>query len=778
MRIAAAIISVFLLSMPASAQEVQIRSGDHPGFSRLVVDLPARVAWSMKGAGSQRTLTIEQPGLAFDTTAVFGRIAKDRLTAVTQVSGQSALNMTLGCECEVTAFWYGTSMLVIDVTDPAETAAVEDDVATLESTPRQARPPASIGRTPLVSLTPDTQPSASALAAAGLSAQLTQAASPQYAASGNDDPDMSEAYPSLDDARATLTRQIARAASQGLLTVRTDQNAYPDHQDTEDPLTDRQMDQTDGPEMTAPVAGNVVAAPAPALPEQINLKAETSVDQSAPERPSRQPETSGGRACLPRSVYETQAWATGSAFSLQIGPVRARWTQEFDRFDRSATMDLAHLYLFFGFGAEARQVLATAGFSGRDTEVALAMADVLEDGYASPGSPLSDQLECDSPASLWSALSYQNLPEDVPINANAMLRALGALPPHLRDYLGPQLARKLLGSGRQATAERVLRLLGRDTREPNATEGLARAELNLEASELEVADAKLEDVVNSNSESSAEALVRRIDTRLRTGRGIPDEMADLAGSYALEHRGKPIGRELVRAYIEATAAAGNFEGAFAELTRLDPDLTPRVRDSIRTTVFGLMENNADDITFLRYSMTPPAGFAAGLDGQIGNAIARRLLSLGFPKAAQIYTDAQTDGADQRERRLIRADIALAQNLPRQAEVDVLGMEGSDVNLLRARARSMTGQHGAARLLYVSAGQSEDALREGILAEEWDVVLASDDKEMARMAALVVSEPADPDTFGGPLAQNRALLEESAAVRDVIGQLLNSRAAPE
>ena len=101
----------------AIAEPVVLRSGEHDGFSRLVLPIGEATAWSLKQSGRRATLTLNRPRIEFDTRRVFDRIPRKRLVALGQDGPAGALVLDLGCECEVSAFKQGESYLVIDISD-------------------------------------------------------------------------------------------------------------------------------------------------------------------------------------------------------------------------------------------------------------------------------------------------------------------------------------------------------------------------------------------------------------------------------------------------------------------------------------------------------------------------------------------------------------------------------------------------------------------------------------------------------------------------------------
>ncbi|MBZ8117547.1 hypothetical protein KUD11_02690 [Roseovarius sp. LXJ103] len=733
----------------ASAETVTVRSGAHEGFSRLVLDMPRQVPFRIENQGDTQHLIFAQEGLIFDTSAVFARIAKDRVTQFAPIAGVSGLSLSIGCDCEVDVFWATQTMLVLDVRD----AAPELGTA-LGATPDDTLDIIAVMGADLTPIT-SIESKASVPADASFAVDLAERSAGQITAASLEVllPNEQGVVPTerVSFARDQLTQQIARAATLGLLDTR--------------PIREETQAQT-----------SVVAAVSPvvqALPPNNNLHAERVVDRGILQPTKQAVQTASGQSCIGDQYFDLASWGSDTTFASQIGAARAALSGEFDRTPPDAAVNLARLYLFFGFGAEARQALRMAEVDLKTATVYGALAEILETG-ATRSSTLSGQIGCDAPVALWSAMSYEVLPPNMPAEMDAVLRALMALPTHLRRHIGPQLARKLVAGGRASAAERVLRIVDRIPEEPAAEQALARAEFSIAEGMPEGADADLEIVVDANAEGSAEALVKRIDTRLKTGRAVPPEMADLAGAYAHEYRDAPLGKALSRAYIEAMAASGDFDTAMAEATRLERDLSDAAKDTILATMLRLLTDNADDLTFLRIG-TELSQTADRVSPETANAVAARMIALGFADLARPFVSPSTTGFPLQQRRLLRAEIAILASSPRAAQIELLGVEGDGADRLRARALSMLGEHLEAHAIYLSLGDMDAALREALLAEEWQQTVNIADPALADMVAASVATLSEDSA--GVLARNKALLESSQSARETIDALLGARVLP-
>ncbi|WP_101067134.1 coiled-coil domain-containing protein [Roseovarius salinarum] len=774
-------LSILACGSPALAQTVTVRSGEHERFSRLVFDLPSRMDWQLSPTGDGRELSLARQDLVFDTSEVFSRIPRTRLSGLSVDAETGTIQLSLACDCTVNGFWYGESFLVIDIESPEEGEA--------ERAERPARP----SRDAFESPSPVDQGSERADGKGNdpTGAQSTSSGGPTELALERlvppGEPDATGNAPAtagrLSVARDRLLRNLARAASQGLLTPLDRTQAK------EKPAVDDQVPER-SPQGRAPDASAKEMKPSvPEPPDRrtpaglANLKAQSTVDRDFRARYPETEQTRDGEFCLDAEELAIGEWADDGGFGNQLGRLRAQLTGELGETSPDTALALARFYLHFGFGAEAGQALRFVELPARTHSVLTALARIMEDGHAGAENILADQLSCDSPAAFWSVLSHERLPRGRAIDTDAVLRTLSGLPQHLRPYLGGMLADRFMNADRKASARDVLRILDRAPAEAHARARLVHAEIALADNEHEVAESQLDDVARAGKPASARAVLRRIESRLARDAAISYETAQLAAALATEHRGTPLGRDLERAQILAAAASGAFEEAYAHLDRIETRRGALASDGVPSELLALMAETADDVTFLRFAAArhPEGGEMPA--PQAANAAARRLLELGFTKPAARYLETEAEGAARREQRLLRAERFLQLRLPRQAEAALLGLSGDAANKLRARARSMAGEHGAAHAYYQALGEPRKAEREAWLGGDWSALRDSENEVLARIARLATGDPGADDvsagaTQNGALARKRHLIEDAGATRASMEALLRTRISPE
>ncbi|WP_108860026.1 hypothetical protein [Ruegeria sp. Alg231-54] len=131
-------------AVQAQAQDVQVRSGEHDGYTRLVVQVPAGTKWVLTHKKNGARLKVELEKVNFDTAAVFRRLTQNRLAAISQSEQGAALDMQFGCDCVANAFLFKGTMIVVDIAPGSALPAISADI------PSPVLPKASKEKDPLV----------------------------------------------------------------------------------------------------------------------------------------------------------------------------------------------------------------------------------------------------------------------------------------------------------------------------------------------------------------------------------------------------------------------------------------------------------------------------------------------------------------------------------------------------------------------------------------------------------------------------------------------------
>ena len=560
----------------------------------------------------------------------------------------------------------------------------------------------------------------------------------------------------LQDVQDDLARELGNAATTGLLT--------PKRQDT--PAIAAPLKTPAPPEPKEPPTHRM-------LPESplVNLRVTSSRDRLLNANGTQENFSADGVACPDPAVFDVANWGDARPFHIQIAEARHGLFTEADRLDGKVALNLARKFLYFGFGAEARQVLALDPSLAADHVFLLDMADLFDARTANSATRLSTFAGCDSAVSLWAILSLPDGASPLIPSVDPALRTLNSLPVHLRIVLAPMLSRKLQDLGQSDAAAAALRSLKRLPEGLPPAGQLVRAKSAIESGDTSAGTAALKEVAEGNSVSSPEALVALVDAQLAANRPISREIASLIAAYAKEFRNTPQGAELRRAHVIALLKSGQFDAAFDAARILGADADTQSANALRRSMLRELTTYASDIDFLHHIFARADTDIAALEEADIARLAGRFLDLGFPQRAERALATLSWGKTADETRLIAARVSLAMEKPFKAQADLLGVDGDTSDRLRAEAKRMAGAHDDAHRLFASMNDAGLAEESAWLAEGWRDLLPRDAPIFGPVSALSVPEPTSEEAPVGMLARSAALLQESAEARQTLDDLL-------
>ncbi len=778
-------------AVSAAAADIKIRSGEHETFTRFVFYLPEGVSVDARSDGNRIRISATPRRSNFDTTGIFARIPKSRVTnAISADQGQ--LDLQLKCDCTIRTFKAGSQVFVLDVRGDTRTAAKPPRLAFSMAI---APPPLKnimMGTARLGFPQPGVQGEAQvrnverrATDVAPTPVQNALNAAPknrvvQMPATlpDMDDPDAAVRQGRVRDAEQRLLEQLAKAATQGLLdpSRMVPGRSTPERRDS--PNSSKELPPRFAPEH-----------------ERRSITAETTIDRDRRNASARtRPVTSDGEACFADDLLDVTAWAGGNDFNIELGKLRSALYGERDIVNRDAVRNLARFYIRYGFGAEALRTLSESPSNTVEWTLLRSMAEIIENGREESLGIFHGQIDCDSPSALWAALAHDDLRSGFKPNVTAILRALSAMPADLRQHLGPMLAERFLDAGQRDAAESILRLVDRGLETRDLPHDVAEAKVNISKGETRDAETVLNEAIAANSPDAPAALIALIDSKLSQQSALPPAIVELAQAFVTELRGQAIAPEIERVAILATAAAGQHNEALGLLDTAR-DLQGSAWHEARSQVAEMIARDAEDLALITLSARLANNDPTDLSPAAGNALAERLAGLGFNDLALVLVSGPASGDENLQRRMIRAKIAVADRRPRRAEAELLGIEGPEAEQIRAEAKALSGNHDSASRTFASVSDKERAAEQAWLAGNWTEVASSGDGIRAEAANLILrqaqrrsgagiepesSAAPQPDNGAtkqedGPLARNRALLDASSAARGILESLLTEAA---
>lgn len=715
----------------AAAAPVQVTSGDHGNFTRLVLDYGAPVDWQMGRTTDGYELRLNDANLTYDLSAIYQLISHDRLSAIWTDPETGALHLGVGCTCYAMPFAFRPGIVVIDLYDgtPPKGSSFElaldgEAVGKLQEKPvkRPRQRPNSAGSYDWVSL--------------ALGRPMSVIPAPPTAPRPAT-PRTMGGDPALVSLRAALFEELSRGAAVGVI------------------------------EMALPKTPDVqVQAETPSvnihLGETPNIAAHLENDQ-------REPMTALGAACFPDESLAFSTWADDRSIAEQFAEAMTGLSGEFDRPDPAAVNRAVHFSLYLGFGAETRNLLASFPVEDPAREMWQSLAHILDD-EPDPQPAFAGMAACDTFAAFWALLSEPASETAAPFNAGGALRAFSALPPHLRRYLGPRLVAAFTARGDGISAASARDAVLRAPGEASPEVALLQAAMDTAAGDRSAVEARLEPLVAESGPANAEALVTLVETLVAGQKPVRAEQVMALASMLKERRGSEEEPRFRRALILAEAAAGDFDQAFAAL----PD-----QPDVGAALWSLLAALAPDSALLDHAVLADAQHPPDVAAVVAGQIAERLNGLGFSDQAQRWLDlvAQPDP-------ILQVRIDLGRNDARAALRHLGGLQDDPAASLRAEALIVLGDDQAAAEVYKAAGADDAYWSAESRARNWAALAEGGPKIWQNAAAALhvgkaaeAAPLADPLAVG-PLALGQALVDSSAETRAALEALLTAVKAPE
>lgn len=703
----------------AMAGPVIITSGEHPGFTRLVMQYDGPVDWQVGRTPDGYDLRISHQKPAYDLTKAFDLIKKSRLADLWVDPQSGDLNFGIACACYAMPFEFRPGIIVVDLYDgiPPKGSSFEVPLDGPKPVAALPLPPKTDTAVPVYRWTDLAFPS-----------PLLQAVRPKSTTAIPPDAGLSTIDLGLEPLRLTLMQELSRGASQGIV------------------------------DMAKP--GEPVAEMADGDPSiQIHLG-------ETPDLVIRQkgqdglPLTAQGEECLSDDQLDVSVWGSGRPIADQMGPERQGMTGEFDRPDPDAVTRAIRFQLFLGFGAEARSLIRAFPDDLPDKPVWISMARIL-DGEPDPESAFVGMADCETAAALWATLADPQVRPFSDGAKAAVMRSFSALPPHLRRLLGPRLVERFLAASEIPIATALRDAVLRAPGDPGPEIALMQAKMDQTLGKPGKAQAQLEDLATAPGPASAEALVALVEQRAALGQSVEFAQVQALEELLKERSGGADAPRFKRAVILARAASGDFDGAFSEI-----DAAPEAK----STLWKLLAQAGADTALLNLATLGPTDLPPLAASQSASLIADRLLGLGLSDQAAKWLT-----LDQAAPRPLQARVALAQGKP-QAALDVLQGDDSSVAMtIQAQAYAALGDAKKAAELYARLGKPEDEWSALSLTGDWGSVAAP--APWKAVSDVVTAAPSPGLPTDGPLARNKALVEGSAATRDAITALLDSVKSP-
>jgi hypothetical protein len=780
----------FLLVAPLQAwgQAAQVTSGDHPDFTRIVVQFAGPVDWQIGRTPDGYELRLANGAVQYDLTKAFDLIQKDRLAAIWTDPKTGALHLSIACACFAMPFEFRPGTVVVDIRNgkPPTGSAFElplDGAMVATAEPVEAPPQPPIDP----AMAYDWTNMALQPASTGVGMELPRL---------DQATEKSKSTPmDLEPLRQSLIEQLSRGASAGIVDM-----AKPKRNATgvvpEDPNPSVEIHNGDTPNMILRQKGDE-REPMTAdgemcfTDEQVDVASWSVKPAAKPEGEAASTEAAPGEA-PPAKEHAAEAPAKAAehgaepaapeslggpmeeevSVSMQFAPAMANLTGEFDRPDPEGIKRAVRFDLYIGFGAETRALLRAFPIENEDIPIWESMARITDE-EPDPNPVFAGMEACDTGAALWAVLADPKVLGVGQVQKTAILRAFSTLPAHLRAHFGPTLVDRFLAMEDFATATVLRDAVTRGNPESGPEIEMMQAAIDKASGSPGASLQRLETVAAESGPSNADAMVALILQRAELGQEVSYDQVRAIEEYAKERKGSEDHEKFNQALTLGYAASGDFDNAFANLPN-GPDAAG--------TLWKLLGNAGPDSAILNYAtleegQEPPRSSRAA-----ASLIADRMLRLGFADQAARWLAVANDPP-----RLLAARIAIAQELPQQA-LDLLGDQKTPAAVkVKLDALHQMGDEAGVAALFAELGMTEEHWNAVSRTQDWQT-MATDGPDVWKAAAATVadkpaSEPAQPAAAGallppdGPLAQGQALITESASTRSAISALLDSVKSP-
>lgn len=745
--------ALILAALPhlSLAATVKVTSGEHDGFTRLVMEYGGPVDWVVGRTVDGYGLRLRGESPLYDLSAVFDIIGKSRLAAIWVDPETQMLRVGIACACHVIPFEFRPGIIVIDLKDgaPPKGSSFElalDGAAVKQLAPRpNPRPrtrPADTVRLVYdwtAPVPPDT-PKPETVSRAPMAFET---------------PDPATVDLTLQPLREQLLRQMSRGAAQGVIEM-----ALPD-----DAIAARSSE-------TFPSA-------------QIRI-GELPGISSGTGLPAHQGIAAAGQSCVGADSLAFETWGDARPMIEQMAEAMTNLTGEFDRPVAAAVEKAVRFNLFMGFGAEATQLLQAFPLEHTDVAVWKSLAHLIDD-EPDPAPAFVGQANCDNAAAMWAILADPSPEDGAKRNAKAALLAFSALPLHLRRHLGARLADQFMALGEAESARAIRDAILRASGGPGVEVELLQARMEMDAGDPQAAETRASKMLADAGSSAGEALIAFTDARVAQVLPVEPSLVSALEAMVSEHSGTPDAPRYARALALAQAASGDFASALAG---------PEKSADTEILVWKLLAAIGEDDAVMNHAILSRTAALPAVGIETAALLGERLIGLGFPaQALQWLRPAENFDPVMVAQAHLRLHDA-------QSALDSLAQQTSpEALMMRGEALQMLGNEKSAAEIYVAAGDIAAGWRATGRAHDWPKLAEAGPEPWKHAAATTLAagpaaRPAPKASAGttpvardaaasaaavaeeGPLARSRRLVDGSAATRAVLDTLLASLPIPQ
>lgn len=829
MRRLALAVALLLPATAALSETVEVRSGEHADFSRIVLMFDGQDGWTLGRVAGGYEFRAARGDLDFDLSKVFSLIPRTRIKDISE-RRPGALFLAVDCDCHADAFDLRGGRVVLDIKNgpPVRNASFERALEPLAQSQDLATAASAVERSPMLEAPPHREMTSTVIPPAPIP-ETTHASdlqgsahpilkladhtetkagdakayetmfsiNPFDQAAHSDAPEKSgpkpfaattspATEPNFDIAateraqafEAMVLDQLARAGSQGLIIPNTPFESHEEHSAETTDGHDAHVASVDANTGHAKSAPSPHESPVPGAdgavqgPAGGHVRVETVIDRdSALAQPEQL--TENGSACVPSEELDIASWGLMPDGKPDLAAYREGLVGEFDDINPEAAMRLARYYAYLTFGAEALQELSNVDPPTPDRDLVAAIATIMDQDTVHPRTAyFRGQETCGTAAALWALLAGPELRTEQPVDVDAAIQAFTDLPDHIKRHLGPRLLDTFRAGGKLEAAQIVRNRIGLSGEGAEVEVAVSSAQLDHALGDAHKAEEQIADVLETKDPDSPEALLALAETRIEAGTPIDDELLGALEALAVDTHDTETGHGIDRAIAEAHLLRGEYREArdFALSSGGELD-DVSARDLLRRVYMAASEK-ADAEPFLRLVLPHAEGLVMETaDQPARQAIAARLVDLGFAGDA-LAVLGPLDGRSTPPARQIAARAELALNNPDGAIAALAPLNLDFAAPLLGKAEEMAGRYELARDQYARAGDEASAARMSVLLTDWkDAAVRAGNDPLGTIAEQLSVLPEPTPATEGAQQVARGLLESSRAERSAFEALL-------
>lgn len=738
----AVIISVFFSGSSLWADPIPVRSGEHSDFTRLVMPFPDGATWRLENDSRRASIILGGFDDGFDLSNAFSVIPRTRLNAL--VATQSRLELQLNCDCDVSGFVEYNGFLVVDISD------------------KVARVSASRKPPDTVSALPNSRFQFGELLWSFDESQFAPPDENPYddarelGRPGETEP--SVRMQDIEVRRQDILKAFSAAASKGLVEI----------DDSLSELTGSEPPDSAGSIRSEPMQIDEY----PVENVNGNIRVTSSRDVQDPETPD--PFVSlAGATCPDPDLLQISAWATEEPVEVQIGRSNRALFDDAGRFNYAEALSRVRIYLYFGFGAEARQLLTMIPNASSDYPELHDLAQYFEYGFVRNPRILHQFPDCNSAFALWGMLAPQTLSEDSLTDTEAALRALKALPAHIRYIAAQDLSEILLQRGDLQNGTIAMRLYEQLPQHDDGEVRVANAVAESLRKNNSESRGLLSEVVAEGSNEAPIALIKMIDQLVSQGDAIPSDTLTLTEAYLFEFRGTDLAPSLLRANILAAAQSLLFDSATEVYLENSDDFDDAQKREVASQLFLMIASAASDIEFLERYYADYTKFQDWVDETSTVAVADRLFMLGFSTEALAVVERLDEENPSARAQILRAKLHLAEGEYLKTIDELERLRSLEADRIRAAALQGLGENAEARDLFFEAERPDLATYASWMSNEWKDLIDPDDPVFGPIRNLASEDLPGINRDKQIVEDTSKVLEASGLARKALEDLLDA-----